>query len=393
MATKTVFGLFSLCLLSLSAACTGEPLPTSVPAATLPPEMSASPTGNLPPTRELNPPTSTPVPTAVPPTPEPTATPTAVDAVINITVPEAEADLVLESTVEARGLVQRDPSHTVRLALVSANGRLLAEAEGTVGEVGWEGSFTIPPFVSGAARVQASVLDEAGVILAQDQVPVNLVLDTDGLEQYLALFRPNQGETAVAGFNIFFDGRAERPVNNTVTISIWTEDCQNEVARQNFVLRGSGYWQGFVVVPPDTAGTGCAVAYFGTPGEETWREAQVPITILAPEDGGARGVEIGNPPPNSTVTAGQELFLYGTALNAPEEQVQVSVILENGRVVSQGTAISDYWGYWELPLTLPFDVEGPAEITAVAGAPDDAYHAETSTLITIEPAPTPTPMP
>ncbi|MBK7896464.1 MAG: hypothetical protein IPJ90_16630 [Anaerolineaceae bacterium] len=184
------------------------------------------------------------------------------------------------------------------------------------------------------------------------------------------------------------------PVNRTVTVSIWADECQTRVAQQSFVLGASNrpvYWQGFVVVPQDLVGPACAVASTGEPGTENWREASVPINVLAQTELEARGVTIGNPPPDSEVFAGQELFLYGTAYNVSEGPVSLSILMENGRVVTQSSFTTDYWGYWETAVTLPIDIEGLAEITVSAGE-GDTFN-ESTTIIRVNPAPTPTPGP
>jgi len=378
---------FWLCLLAGLAACNEAPLPTAVPLASLP--TNAPPTATtLPPTRDLAAVTGTAPPTSVPPTRPPTATPTPVNALVNITLPDPNAMIVMGSDVVVRGLMQLDESHSVTVALVSSTGHLLAEVAATVGDFGWEAALTIPQSVSGTAFLRATIRDQNGNVLAEDQVPVNLVLDAESSDRYLALFRPAGGETAVSGYTLFFDGRMLRPASNTFTVSVWADDCQNQVARQSFTVRSSQntfYWQGFVVIPRNVSGPACAVAYFGNPGEENWREAQVPITILPPDEAEAKGVRIANPPPESEVTAGQELFLNGTALNVSEGEVRVSLLMENGRIVSQSIATTDYWGYWETSVTLPIDVEGRAEITASTGE-DDTF-AEAKTLITVVPAP------
>jgi len=176
-----------------------------------------------------------------------------------------------------------------------------------------------------------------------------------------------------------------------VTISVWAENCRTQVARQSFVLNGSGYWQGFVIIPQNVSGPGCAIASFGSPGEESWREVQIPVDIAAMDDPNAKGVRIGNPPPNSRVTAGEQLLLYGTALNLSEASVQLTILLENGRIITQNLVSTDYWGYWEYLVTFPLDVDGPAAITVSAGEPGGANYAEDQILISIKAAPTPSP--
>lgn len=375
-----------------------DPLPTLAPAVVLPSPTATS----LPPTLDIStrPPESgvsnggTSGDAAAQATPKPTITPTAVNPLINISDPNPNALMTLGSETAVRGLVQREPDQAVIVSLVSSNGRLLTEQAAMPNEFGWQVDIVPPPFFSGAALVRADLLAPDGTVLASYDVPVWLTLNKDAANRYLEMFRPVVEETAVGGFNIFFDGEILLPVNRTVTVSIWAEDCQTQVARQSFVLGASNrpvYWQGFVVVPPGLVGSACAVASTGEPGSENWREAAVPINVLAPTELNARGVTIGNPPPDSELFAGQELFLYGTALNVSEGPVAVSILMENGRVVSQTSFTTDYWGYWETALTLPIDVEGLAEITVSAGE-GDTFN-ESTTIIRVNPAPTPTPGP
>lgn len=384
----------SLLLVGLLAAACGSPspaLPTQVPLAALPTATATT----LPPTRDLSQPPLTPLPTEPPPTRPPTVTPTPVDVWVRIAVPEEGASLVMGSDVIVRGLVQRDPDQTVWLSLFSATGRLLAEAEARTGESSWEAGFTVPQSVSGSAVLGATVRSAAGDPVNSDQIRVELALDAATADRFLVLTQPVVDETAVAGFNILFDGQVLLPANNTVTIEIW-ENCEERVAQQSFIMGRSSVsfpWQGFVVVPEELAGPACAVARAGEPGAENWREAQRFITVLPQDDPEARGIRLGAPGANASVSAGDALLLYGTALNVREGPVAVSVSLENGRVISQGSATTDYWGYWETTVNLPIDLEGLAEVTITAGEPDDDNYAETTTLITINPAPTPTPIP
>ncbi|MBK8905687.1 MAG: hypothetical protein IPM53_31180 [Anaerolineaceae bacterium] len=389
-----------LVLLVIGCGGAEAPLPTLASQMVLP---SATPT-SLPATMDIS--TRQPVSgattpgaevlegTAVKPTPKPTITPTAVDSLINISSPSENAVIVLGSPMTARGLVQRNPGEVVYLSLVSSNGRLLTEQQVDASDFGWQADIVPPPYVSGAAALRADLRTADGVVLSSYEIPVWLALNKDGLDRYLEMFRPQVNEKGVGGFNIFFDGEILLAVNRTITVSIWADDCQRRVAQQSFVLGASNrpvYWQGFVIVPQNLVGPACAVASTGEPGSETWREASVPIDVLAPTELEARGVTIGNPPPDSELIAGQALSLYGTALNVSEGPVSVSILLENGRVISQGSFTTDYWGYWETAITLPLDVEGLAEITVSAGE-GDTFN-ESTTLIRIVPPPTPTPGP
>lgn len=382
--------LFFLLALLL-AACGGQPaVPTRAIAAGLP---QASATPNLPPTQDIRSiqPTAE-IPTPVTVTPRPSATPAPVEAVINISVPRANEVLTLGGDFTARGLVEKEAEQTVWLSLVTNNGRTLAQVPAIITDAGWEAVLSLPINVSGLAQLRADLLDESGAVVAQHHVPVLLTLNTELADRYLVLYRPEIGDTAVGGYNIFFDGMALRPVANYVTISIWADECREQVAQQGFQMGSSSrpfYWQGFVVVPEELVGPACAVASFGEPGSENWREVAIPIEVLAEEDANARGVTIANPPPNDEVFAGEEIVLYGTAYNVASGPVTVSILMENGRIVGQTTTETDYWGYWEATMLLPVDVLGLAEITVTAG--EDETFAESQTLVNVLPAPTPTP--
>jgi hypothetical protein len=169
-----------------------------------------------------------------------------------------------------------------------------------------------------------------------------------------------------------------------MTISLWDQNCQNRIAIQGFRLSGSAYWQGFLIVPSNVTGPVCAVAEFGERGEADWREAQVLLEILPPNDENAKGVLTGNPPPNSTLTAGESILLYGTAYNAPEGEVVISVLLENGRIITEIVAQTDFFGYWETSLFVPTDAEGAAVINVSIGTPNENGYAQNQTEITIE---------
>jgi hypothetical protein len=291
---------------------------------------------------------------------------------------------MLGSEVVASGLVQLGEGQELLLALSSASGHVLAQIEPTLSELNsWQATLTLPASVSGQAEIQALLIDENGAVIASDIVPIMLTAAPGGSDRYLILNRPLQAEEAVAGYNLFFDGFAEQPTDNLITISLWTEACQSRVAVQSFRLRGSGYWQGFVIVPAGLSGQLCAVAHFGEPGSDSWREAQVQVNVLPPDDGQAMKVMVGNPPPGSRLAPGQSLLLYGTAYNAPEREIVISILLENGRLLTEGVTVPDIYGYWELELFIPPDAAGPAQIEASIGEPGSDEFAQSIVSVQI----------
>lgn len=367
-------------------ACSGPPdLPTLVPTADraamlpatfTPDAISAEETITLTPTNTLTP-SSTAVVSSVNPT-------SVVGPGINITSPNPGSEFLLGSEVIVSGLIQLGDVNKLSVILVSATGTQLAEADAQVNDFNsWQVTISIPPLFSGPAEIRASVIDPNDQVVATDSIPVNLVVDTSISERFLDLYRPNIGYQAVAGFYLFFDGRAQLPANNLITISIWNEECQDQVATQSYQLRGSGYWQGFVLVPANVEGLACAVAQFGEAGTEEWREALEIIEILPATDDRAMAVLVGNPPPNVTLSPGKSLLLYGTAYNAPQDTVLLSILLENGRLINEGTATTDNFGYWEQELFIPADASGPAQIFARIGEQGTDEFAETTVNVTI----------
>lgn len=391
MSRNAILLLF-LCWFWLSACQqeTAVSLPTRAAVAELPTPLPPSPTP-LPPTRDLTPPPATPVPTQSAATRPPTLTPIPIEPLLNVTAPDDGDQLILGSAIVVRGLAQLDATHVISVTLRSANGRILSSGQGMPNAVGWEAALSVPETVSGVGQLHASILDSSGAALVTDVTAITLALDTTVTEQYLTLSSPTKEDTAVAGYFLFFDGYVRRPTGGAVTISLWTDDCQTEAAKYQISLGGSGYWQGSLGIPRNVAGPACAIAYFGDPGAENRREVQIPITIYAADDPAASGVQITSPSGGSAISAGQELLLSGTAFNAASLLIRIE--LDNGRVVAEQTAVPDGSGYWELIITLPFDVEGSAKISVAALNRAGATIATAERLITINAAPTPTPGP
>ncbi len=380
MGRKKALGWLIPVLIGLVACNQQSDLPTRAPTAVFPTEVTI--TTPLPTAASQDEePTPIPSPSASPVLP--TVEPTPVTGLgVNITTPSEGGPLLLGQEANIGGLVQLRSSDRLEVALVSASNHLISEAEVKLLEFNsWSATLAIPHSTSGFAQIQAYLYDESGNLLAADAQPVQLVVDRDATDRYLELYRPVTGESAVAGYNLFFDGRSQLPVNNLVTISILNESCQTEIARQGFRLRGSGYWQGFVVIPNNVSGPACAIVFFGAPGDDTRREAHVTFNILPIDDPDARAVKIGNPPSNSLLTPGKTLPIYGTAYLAPDDTVLVSVLLENGRILTEGVATVNNYGYWEMELFIPNDVIGLAQIEASIGQNgDDSFAQEKITV-------------
>ena len=344
----------------------GQEIPTIVPIAVLP---TPAPT-------HTQIPSVIPGPTATVVTLTPSPTPVLVEiqptsmagSGVNITSPNVDQTILQGHEAAVSGLVQLDAGDTLSVNLVAATGYTLAQADVELNNFNsWQGTVSAPHSVGGPAEIQAAVIDREGNVVALDTVSVLLMVDQDSTDRYLALFRPTGETMVVAGYHLFFDGLAQLPVDNLLSISVWNESCLNELARQSYRLRGSGYWQGFLPIPGNIVGPICAIAHFGTPGDPDWREVQVPLTVIAKSDEQAKGITIGNPPPERNLVPGKTLLFYGTAYNTPDNQILVSVLLENGRLLTESMAIVDFFGYWEIELYIPADAAGPALIEASFG--------------------------
>lgn len=381
---KTLF-LFLL-LLSLAACRPEAVLPTAIPTAAAPVgEALITPSG-LPPTRDLASPTSRATDTPPLPTSTPAATPTPViGPVIDINEPVEGAVLRVGSETTVRGFAQVGADMSIAVGLSSATGYTLASAQADVDSTGWQTSLDVPEFVTGRGLLQAVILDAAGDEVARSALTVTLEANRETAESYMTLFRPEPDAVAVAGHNLFLDGYLWRAGGGNLQVAVFTDECNESVADVGFRLSTSSYWQGYVILPPDVSGPACAVAWVGTPGEESWRAAQVPITILDREDESAVGITIANPRPQGGVRAGESLLVNGVAYNVPGQTVRLNLSLADGQLVAEAEAQADRFGYWKTEIILPSDVEGEALLTASVGE-DVEPVAEAQRALEIAPA-------
>ncbi len=127
------------------------------------------------------------------------------------------------------------------------------------------------------------------------------------------------------------------------------------------------------------------MAWVGTPGEESWRAAQVPITILDRDDENAVGITIANPRPGGGVTAGESLLVNGVAYNVPGQTVRLNLSMANSQLVAEAEAGTDAFGYWKTEIVIPAGLEGEAVLTAAVGDEVEPV-AEVQRTFTIAPA-------
>jgi hypothetical protein len=377
--TRTLMFLF---VLAMIVACNETALPTPVPTAALPitPPPTTAATA-LPATRDLATATQPPpTATSVVPTLQPSATSTPVIApILSIGSPAAGARLPLGSEVEVSGFSHSLPGMILQLGLISETGWTLSSATAELDASGWRGTLPIPATVSGSAELQAVLLDAGGGLLASDSIPVFVELAEPRPESYLTLIRPPSGMIAAAGHAFYGDGNLRSETGGSIRFSILVDDCQEEIAHYAFTLRGSTYWQAYVILPEEVAGPACAVVMKEQPGSEGFMAAQVPITIFPRDDERGVSVAIANPAAGQRIAGGQTITVNGVAYNAPEGRVHITIMLANGRMLTDTMLDADRYGYWELEISLPPDVDGQVQIQASLG--DTLTPAATTQLI------------
>ncbi|MEM7800662.1 MAG: hypothetical protein AAF633_15830, partial [Chloroflexota bacterium] len=141
----------------------------------------------------------------------------------------------------------------------------------------------------------------------------------------------------------------------------------NFVARQSFPILG-GQWFGFIVPPEGLVGEACAVAYTGEYGRESWKEVQVPISLVEADSlSEEKQIVIGN----SFATAfkrGGSAFVTGAAVAESGTAVEVTLISFEGDLLTAAQGTIGEFGFWDIELTVP--VDAPDLIILQATLPD-----------------------
>jgi len=307
-------------------------------------------------------------------TPTPTLTPTTEIPNYTVTIiePAAATTLLAGREVTFRGEVQPPTAEPLTLTLtIGSFTAVSAEIVPDASSGSWELTTTLAESASGPGLLTATLGD-----LAQVEQPNPVVFDNTGDAPYVALTRPMQGETAVAGHAFIMQGDSHNLIDEAFTIGVMVDNCTDFIAAQKISL-ASGSWYGFVILPQNIdPGPACAVAYTGEYGEDAWRQALIPIQLLAADDAQATLLQLGNPG-DLTFTAGSATNLFGVAINVPEQAVDVVLVLDSAsgdsEVITSGTAFADAFGLWSIDLELPDDApSGPALLTISTGA-DESY--------------------
>lgn len=291
-----------------------------------------------------------------------------IEPAVNITNSGDKSGKAGELLVVA-GRAARRSDQRLEISLVTLDGReLLTQSIDELDFGAWDVSIPLPETFSGQARVVTTVWNADDTPAASDTLLVNIAADTSQ-ERYLQLGKPGPDVTSAAGYYLFFDGFAQKPVDFVVTIAVKADDCQTIVSRQRFPMNGSGNWRGFVQVPEDVRGAACAIAWFGEEGSADRREAQYLIDVIPKEDGA--GTVIGWPKAGSEISAGETVFFQGVALNATDGKLEIQVRLADGSIAAGNIVDVQQFGYWEAELLMPVDLQGEVQVTADAGTGAD----------------------
>lgn len=345
-------------IVSEATAGVGE---NGLPITNTPPPATATP--SLTPTRDPT------LPTAAPPTETPDYS---IEPALNMTTLIQDRYPAGEP-ITLSGLAILRSDQRLVAGLVSLDGQSLVEqtVEANQLEFGaWQVTLPVSRTISGQIEFRAVILDPDGNFAAEDRQLLTIAADSS-LDRYLDIYRPVADGDVVAGYSTFIDGWAERAVNFVVRIAILDADCQTSLARQSYTLRGSGYWQGFIVVPEEMAGAGCLQAHFGEEGSPDRREALYRINVLPNTAESGSQILITNPPPGEPLAAGQRVNIYGTAYRPQDDEVRVEISLDDGSVILSETLETDRWGYWETELLLPIELAGNLLIRANTGSAGD----------------------
>ena len=64
-------------------------------------------------------------------------------------------------------------------------------------------------------------------------------------DSQIRFHQPHDGETAVSGYPVFFEGEVTNAINDSVTVGVLIDNCTTWAARQSFMVAGSGQWTGY----------------------------------------------------------------------------------------------------------------------------------------------------
>lgn len=383
--------IWFICVGILVTACgqEGKATPMAVTPNTLPPPTPTAipteppPTNTAAPTATAVPSPAATTPVTLTPTPAPTDTAVSTASTVTILAPSPNAEITVGQELIIQGRAVPPPTQPLTVRITAAGGQdIWQETTKTDAAGEWSVTAVLPFTTTGPAELSAQLAS----VTNSTAVPITLLPQTGADKSFITVNRPAVGDTAVAGYTILFEGRVNNPVNETITITVLDQACTTTVANQSFnVARGN--WLGYTIVSTQaTPGPGCAIAYTGIPGQENLREVRIPLTILAADDEQAIQLQLGN---SGTIgfSAGQNTYLFGIAINAPEREVRLRLEADDparpSGLITSATAYANQYGFWEIDLEIPANARGGALLYITIGSSEAAYR-EIRLPVTIE---------
>ncbi len=278
-------------------------------------------------------------------------------AVLTITSPPEEAQLGTGSELLVAGYVAAGTAVSVNIQLQMGPHLLidhLVQSNADSGE--WELTVTLPHSVAGMGELIVRTETETAV----QKIQINYDANRDETGISIDASRPGDGQMAVAGHPLFFEGAITNAIDSSIIIGLYTDNCTTIAARQSFTLdAATAVWSGFVNLPQMLNGRSCAFISTGSPESGLWREVQLWLPVIHPgEDMALDRIILGNSLQNP-FKAGEDVYLFGSVVDAAGKELVVSWFAEDGEtVVGEETAVVDALGFWEANIILPTDLAG-----------------------------------
>lgn len=317
--------------------------------------------------------------TATPPTPtpEPSPTPTPLPATLTLRTPSSGSQFIAGTGIDVSGTASGvTAGQLIRVALVNEQGGQIADVTLIASEGDWRVILPVPAEITGQLFVEAKITAANGVVSAETTAPIEAIGDIAVSEipdndYFIAIDRAST--QAVAGKGVFLNGRSGSPLDvYDVTMEIYYQDCTLGAGPISFQMFGSGGWNGYLIVPSGTQGsTICVRAFTGTPGTDSYREAEERFVVVDALSVEARSVEIAVPRPGSYYTSPFEVS--GFAINPPLGYVLVQVLAQSGDVLWQNTIYPDRFGNWSATVEIESDGPLPVSIAAIVDNTDGTY--------------------
>lgn len=316
-------------------------------------------------------------------TPLATATPPPAPPELTLRTPLPGSQFIAGTGIDVSGnAINIVPGQFIRVALVNAQGGQLADAT-LIAADDWRVILPAPADITGPLKVEASIIAADGTTLSRSETSIEgigniTVSEIPENDYFMAIDRVSS--QAVAGKGVFLNGRSGSPLDiYDVTIELYYQDCTTSGGPISFQMYGSGGWNGYLIVPNGTQGTTvCLRAYTGTPGTDTYRQAEERFVVIDPTDPAAIRIEIATPRPGSYYTTPFEIS--GVAIDPPLGYVLVQIITGDGTVIWEQTVVPDRFGNWRTEADVRVSAPTEVSIAAIVDNTDGTFATDAHSI-------------